>query len=339
MYKFNEHSISVVRNTIKKYNLFEKRNNLIVAFSGGKDSLFLTLLLKDMGYSVYPVMLDLGLNSDKNEKINFYHKNYQLDIDIINVKDKRITDSMPIELSKIFENQLNLFYSFSNNRKVTLCTSCYNIKIITLYTIALNNNFRSVVFGHHATDALASFLKSFVMFYDRWINENMSFRRKNYLEIVNEITKCLSNGYEYFKRSYFFKLILDFAENKCIGTDEPPKHHVKIEGSELYVVRPLFDIFEHEVLRFYSNTMKKSFSCQYRKHNNISLTTPREIIHELLLAKLVEKRDYKEIFNLLKDLVGKMIKDTGELIFNVRNNRHLILGKDYKLVDGNKIKY
>lgn len=44
---------------IKKYNLF-KTNDVVIGFSGGKDSRIVMLVLKEFGYNVYPIMVDMG---------------------------------------------------------------------------------------------------------------------------------------------------------------------------------------------------------------------------------------------------------------------------------------
>lgn len=55
--------VDKVAKLIKKYSLFEERK-VYVAYSGGKDSLLLCLILIELGYEVYPITIDIGYGSD-----------------------------------------------------------------------------------------------------------------------------------------------------------------------------------------------------------------------------------------------------------------------------------
>ena len=48
-----------VKNTIKKYNLINKNDKILVACSGGKDSTTVLYLLNKFGYNVEAIAIDL----------------------------------------------------------------------------------------------------------------------------------------------------------------------------------------------------------------------------------------------------------------------------------------
>ena len=50
-----------VKDAIKKYNLIEKSEKVVVALSGGKDSTSVIYILKKLGYDVHGLMIDLYL--------------------------------------------------------------------------------------------------------------------------------------------------------------------------------------------------------------------------------------------------------------------------------------
>ncbi|MBS3098251.1 adenine nucleotide alpha hydrolase family protein [Candidatus Woesearchaeota archaeon] len=52
-----------VRKTIKKYNLIDSKDKVLVACSGGKDSTTILYLIKKLGYNVKAITVDLGIGS------------------------------------------------------------------------------------------------------------------------------------------------------------------------------------------------------------------------------------------------------------------------------------
>ena len=61
---------SKVKETIKKHNLCNKKDKILVAMSGGKDSTVVAYLLKKFGYNVNAIHINLlmGKWSDENEE-------------------------------------------------------------------------------------------------------------------------------------------------------------------------------------------------------------------------------------------------------------------------------
>ncbi len=60
---FNEFILSTVEATIQKFSLFTKKTNILVAVSGGKDSLALADILGKLGYSVSGLFIDEGIKN------------------------------------------------------------------------------------------------------------------------------------------------------------------------------------------------------------------------------------------------------------------------------------
>ena len=50
-----------VKNTIKKFRLLDKKDKVLVACSGGKDSTVVLYILKKLNYNVEAITIDTGL--------------------------------------------------------------------------------------------------------------------------------------------------------------------------------------------------------------------------------------------------------------------------------------
>jgi len=60
-----------VKNTIKKYSLLKKTDKVCVAVSGGKDSITLLYLLKQLNYDVEALAIDEGIKNYRDETLAF----------------------------------------------------------------------------------------------------------------------------------------------------------------------------------------------------------------------------------------------------------------------------
>lgn len=66
---FDKFMLDTVSSTIKKFNLFSKDSNILVAVSGGKDSLSLIDILLRLGYSVTGLFIDEGIKNYREHSI------------------------------------------------------------------------------------------------------------------------------------------------------------------------------------------------------------------------------------------------------------------------------
>lgn len=89
--KFIENFEKKVKGTIRKYRLLEKKDRIIVACSGGKDSVSLLYLLKKFGYDIEAMIIDFSVGkwSEKNlENTREFCRAHKIKLHVINVKDE-----------------------------------------------------------------------------------------------------------------------------------------------------------------------------------------------------------------------------------------------------------
>ena len=81
-----------VKSTIKKYKLFTKKDKIVVAASGGKDSLTLMYLLRKFGHEISALLVDEGIKNYRDKTIvDFlgFCKEYNIDnYKIVSFKDE-----------------------------------------------------------------------------------------------------------------------------------------------------------------------------------------------------------------------------------------------------------
>jgi len=126
--------------TISDYRLIEQNDRIMVAVSGGKDSLSLLRLLRarsnyvPIKYEILAVHIDFGYNPAQVEKLNKYlqGQGYQYHI------EKRSLDLRPGE-------KMNCFWCSWNRRKA-------------LFEVADKFNFRKIALGHNKDDLVETIL-------------------------------------------------------------------------------------------------------------------------------------------------------------------------------------
>lgn len=321
--------LSKVDSVINKYNLFPSKK-VAVAYSGGKDSLFLCLCLKELGFDVLPIIIDIG-----------YKNNWAVAIDNLNnngmkaylLEPESYTDiSLETEakIKEFFESIVDI--KAGKYQKVSPCTPCYNAKLLLLIEWAKKNEINQVAFGHHGTDALSSMLKSYFMYYDRWRANNPEYDSARFIKIIREHALIFQADKHTFENSRFYFDLKEQVNRQNVGTDEAILQDV---DASLKICRPLYAIMESDILSYYNkqNLVFNNTECFYKNLRDGKSFTPREMVQQILLSNA-----NSDILSLLMNLNYQTLDNTGRLLFRVRNNRDKILGSSYKTDNINAIK-
>ncbi len=133
---------------ILKYKMFSKEDNILVAVSGGKDSLALWDVLHKLGYKTAGVYIHLGIHGEDqySTKSQILAENFasehHLVLHIVNAKQ---------ELGKTIPE-----FSESNKRgKSKPCSVCGLVKRHTMNEIASKYNYDVLVTGHNLDDEVS----------------------------------------------------------------------------------------------------------------------------------------------------------------------------------------
>ena len=134
-----------VSDTIQKYHLIEKNDTLIVAVSGGKDSLSVWHILNRLGYKADGVYVDLGIGEYSRESLE---------------KIKKIAETLQrkvfvFHIRKIFERGID---EIAKTIRRVPCSACGMIKRYVMNKVCIDKNYNVLITGHNLDDEVAALM-------------------------------------------------------------------------------------------------------------------------------------------------------------------------------------
>ncbi len=139
-----------ISRTIKKYKLLDKKDRIAVAVSGGKDSTTILYLLKQLGYNIEAIHVDVGIRnfSRKNlENINEFCAENKIKLHVFSY-EKEYGYTLP-EIQQILNKK---------NIKLKNCSVCGVLRRNLINKKARILGFNKLVTGHNLDDAAQEFL-------------------------------------------------------------------------------------------------------------------------------------------------------------------------------------
>lgn len=142
-----------IRQTISKYKLLNKKEKIIVAISGGKDSTTILYLLKNWGYNVSALHINLGLGDYSKkclEKIKELCEEIKIKLHIVDIK-------------KIFGMRMcNIRIGVQEKKKVSNCMVCGIVKKWLLNKETRKLRADKLVTGHNLDDEAQTVIMNFL---------------------------------------------------------------------------------------------------------------------------------------------------------------------------------
>jgi tRNA(Ile)-lysidine synthase TilS/MesJ len=302
------------------------RDQMTVAFSGGKDSLVLARSLQKLGKKVRLRAVDMGYSADWPRRIRELAAVMKLKVDVIPVRDliqSHSTDSAALQDLADRRKFLDTL-SHVSAPNITPCTNCYNCKVIAL-TQFEGSEGEMIFFAHHKTDLISSFLKTCVMYFDRWEQGNQVFARENYMAVLRNVEIDLKSTDSHFRDSF-----LDYLQKGYANTEEPAYEPKSLYGVRFAIGRPLLLCDEAET-RAYANELGVRFESSGCGHTATAVTrTPRELVQFDLLPSVLRSRIGTNNIRVLEDAVIRNLNADGSLRVNTRASRRELLGPAYK---------
>ncbi len=207
---------------IKKYKLLNKEDKIVVGVSGGKDSLAVLDVLKDLDFKVTAFHIYLGI-----KKENFSQHSLTKIINFC--KEKKISLYVT-NLEKLGKNIEN----YKGNR--SKCAFCGLVKRYLLTKFARDFNFSAIVTGHHLDDEVVFILSNLLNLNFEYLvrqgplvkGKNLPKKVKPFYEVKEEeiLEYCKWKRIDYITQKcplaynathYFYKNLLNKIEEKKPG--------------------------------------------------------------------------------------------------------------------------
>jgi hypothetical protein len=324
----NQDALRVVIGNIERaIALFAEldRADAALAFSGGKDSIALAYALKAMGRLVSLRAVDMGYSREWRDRILAIAAHLDLPLEVHVVKSIMIDDQLDADARQdLLRRRTFLDSPAAAGPTVTPCTNCYNCKIISLVHGG-SGHLPILYFAHHATDSLASFLKSALMFHDRWARGNSIFDRHRFRGLAQLVAEDLRGG-----RSEYLKIFRAYLEDGSAHTSEPPLERRYLHGVDYVIGRPLFFVAEETTAELAASLCVRTESSGCGHSISSKTMTPREIVHREMLPAIAETPQGHLNLQKLQEAIKGRLNTDGTAQADVRTSRHILLGSTYK---------
>lgn len=228
---------SRVERTIKEFRMFSKSDRVMVAVSGGKDSLSLWNALVNLGYQADGFYIDLGIGEYSKKSYLLaerFAKNIGRTLYVISLRD----EIMPIPEIKRYDSK-------------PACSVCGTIKRYYMNRFAKQSGYRIIATGHNLDDESA-------VLFSNTLNWSVEYLKRQYPVLPEEDgfvrkVKPLCKISEKESAMYAVLSGIDYIEEECPFSEGATSIDYKLFLSQLEEKSP------GTKLRFYSEFLRKMY--------------------------------------------------------------------------------
>ncbi len=226
-----------VERTIKEFKMFSKKDRVLVAVSGGKDSLALWFLLRKLGYEADGLYIDLGIGD------------YSL-------RSKRKVEKLANTLgAKLFiENLSEDMAPLPELKGITnreACSLCGMVKRYNFNKVAKDKGYRVLATGHNLDDEASALFSNVINWNIKYLGRKFPVLREEegFVRKVKPLCKLME------KETALYSILrgIDFLEEECPYSEDANTIFYK------QVLNQIEEKFPGTKLRFYLEYLRKVY--------------------------------------------------------------------------------
>jgi len=191
-----------VLKTIKKYKMFDKKSKILIAVSGGKDSLSIWELLLSNGFNAAGLYIDLGIE-DYSRKSK---------IKCLNFAKSRNAVLEIVKVEEYFEG-LSVSGIARYIRRKT-CSVCGLIKRYIMNRVAFEGSYDVLVTGHNLDDEVSTLFGNMIHWQVEYLARQFPVLEKNHDRMVKKVKPFVTST-EREVAAYALIKGIDYIEEEC----------------------------------------------------------------------------------------------------------------------------
>ena len=201
---FKEWVLSMVQRTIKRYRMFGPKDRLLVAVSGGKDSLSLWDILIRLGYQTEGLYINLGIT----------HENYS-DVSQEYAEAFAAAHDAPLHIVNVRETYGQGIPDLAHTgRGKRMCSVCGLVKRHIMNRIAYEGGYAAIATGHNLDDEVAVLLQNTLHWQGGYLKRQAPVLPSTHPRLARKV-KPLCHLYERETAAYALVQGIDFVEQEC----------------------------------------------------------------------------------------------------------------------------
>jgi len=196
---------TMVQRTIERYRMFGRDERVLVAVSGGKDSLSLWAILMELGYRTEGLYINLGIDGEGYSDVSqesaeaFARDHGQATLQVVNVRDTY--GRTILELARA-------------RRGRPTCAVCGLVKRHIMNRVACEGGYAAIATGHNLDDEAATLLQNALRWQAGYLRRQAPVLPSVHTGLVRKV-KPLCRLYERETAAYALVSGIDFVDQEC----------------------------------------------------------------------------------------------------------------------------
>lgn len=202
---FREWVPQMVERTIRKYRMFTPDDRVLVAVSGGKDSLGLWQILAGLGYQTEGVYIHLGIAHEDYSDVSqakveaFAAEHGNLPIRVVNVRET-------------YGKAISELPRAGRGRRV--CSACGLVKRHIMNRIAYEGGYAAIATGHNLDDEVATLMQNTLHWQTNYLQRQAPVLPDIHPRLARKV-KPLCQMYEREMAAYALVQGIDYVQEEC----------------------------------------------------------------------------------------------------------------------------